>query len=365
MARETKVGLLAGLAFIVCFAVILTNKGQRVPFRPSQQVADATRRSNEAARPAARRSSRRPTPRYTQRQDAPARSPQRFRSERPSGVVDGDAVLEDWGRHAPVSAGAVPQRRDSRAADPPHDVRPAARTRRGTADVPAMRPGTHGTAALQRAPVDRSVPVDHYRSTSPAAGGPAAPAPTSLSSHHVSSSTPQPAATDQRRMRPRREPNPPVRRRRARLAKYTVAPGDTLSRIAANHYGRASRANIKAIVNANSSTIENPDVLRAGAEILIPVLDAQPASSSAESRVGGGGSARRDKLSATAGSFRWYQIRPGDRYMSIAREQLGDASRWEEIFTMNFDKFPDPGKIRVGVRIKIPVARSASAGGRP
>ena len=28
MAGETKVGLLAGLAFIICFAVILANRGQ-------------------------------------------------------------------------------------------------------------------------------------------------------------------------------------------------------------------------------------------------------------------------------------------------------------------------------------------------
>ena len=31
MARETKVGLLAGLAFIICFAVILANRGANGP----------------------------------------------------------------------------------------------------------------------------------------------------------------------------------------------------------------------------------------------------------------------------------------------------------------------------------------------
>ena len=29
MARETKVGLLAGLAFILCFAIILANRGRQ------------------------------------------------------------------------------------------------------------------------------------------------------------------------------------------------------------------------------------------------------------------------------------------------------------------------------------------------
>jgi nucleoid-associated protein YgaU len=148
--------------------------------------------------------------------------------------------------------------------------------------------------------------------------------------------------------------------------KYTVAPGDTLSRIAANHYGRATTANVNAIVGANRSTIKNPDVLHTGAVIVIPTLkgatgtpvesvtskkkSAEPATSPSDAR--------------RAASFTWYQIRPNDRYISIAREQLGDASRWEEIHAMNRTKFPDPGKIRVGVRIKLPVDRSASAGGR-
>ena len=31
MARETKVGLLTGLAFIICFAIILANRGRQEP----------------------------------------------------------------------------------------------------------------------------------------------------------------------------------------------------------------------------------------------------------------------------------------------------------------------------------------------
>ena len=34
MARETKVGLLAGLAFIICFAIILANRGRQDPPAP-------------------------------------------------------------------------------------------------------------------------------------------------------------------------------------------------------------------------------------------------------------------------------------------------------------------------------------------
>ncbi len=52
---------------------------------------------------------------------------------------------------------------------------------------------------------------------------------------------------------------------------------------------------------------------------------------------------------------RWYQVKKGDRYTSIAREQLGDVSRWQAIFELNREKFPDPNRIREGVRIRLPL----------
>jgi nucleoid-associated protein YgaU len=52
---------------------------------------------------------------------------------------------------------------------------------------------------------------------------------------------------------------------------------------------------------------------------------------------------------------RWYQIKKNDRYISIARRQLGDARRWREVYELNKDKFPDPQRIREGVRIKLPL----------
>jgi nucleoid-associated protein YgaU len=50
-------------------------------------------------------------------------------------------------------------------------------------------------------------------------------------------------------------------------------------------------------------------------------------------------------------------VRKNDRYASIARDVLGDGNRWDEIYAMNKDKFPDPHRIREGVRIKVPVRK--------
>jgi nucleoid-associated protein YgaU len=139
------------------------------------------------------------------------------------------------------------------------------------------------------------------------------------------------------------------------VTRYVVIPGDTLTRIAAKHYGLGSRQYVNAIVDANRSVIADPDLLRAGMELVIPEVagavwrPTEPEPASAASR---------------PEPVQWYQIAPNDRYITIAREQLGDGGRWREIFELNKDKFPDPGRIRPGVRIKLPPVHSAAGEAR-
>lgn len=169
----------------------------------------------------------------------------------------------------------------------------------------------------------------------------------------------EPRAIHERVPQRRTQPRP---RPRAVLARYTVAPGDTLTRIAAKHYGVGSRQLVNAIVDANRTVIANPDVLRAGMKLVIPKVPGLAGST--EPRTTERAAAPRASNRPLEAAFRWYQIKPNDRYITIAREQLGDAGRWHEIYELNKDKFPDPGRIRPGVRIKLPPAGRASSGGR-
>lgn len=52
---------------------------------------------------------------------------------------------------------------------------------------------------------------------------------------------------------------------------YTVAKGDTLSHIAQEHYGKASKW--RAIFDANRDQIEDPDRIFPGQVLKIPALD--------------------------------------------------------------------------------------------
>jgi nucleoid-associated protein YgaU len=49
-----------------------------------------------------------------------------------------------------------------------------------------------------------------------------------------------------------------------------------------------------------------------------------------------------------------YTVKPGDTLSRIAREHLGDANAFMEIFNANRDQLSDPNKIQAGQVLKIP-----------
>jgi nucleoid-associated protein YgaU len=59
-------------------------------------------------------------------------------------------------------------------------------------------------------------------------------------------------------------------REEAVVPTYTIAKGDTLSRIAKRHYGDATKW--KALYEANRDVIKNPDLIQIGWVIKLPQL---------------------------------------------------------------------------------------------
>jgi nucleoid-associated protein YgaU len=51
---------------------------------------------------------------------------------------------------------------------------------------------------------------------------------------------------------------------------------------------------------------------------------------------------------------RTYVVKSGDSLSKIAKELLGDAGRWPEIFEANKDKIKDPNLIYPGQELDIP-----------
>jgi nucleoid-associated protein YgaU len=55
-----------------------------------------------------------------------------------------------------------------------------------------------------------------------------------------------------------------------------------------------------------------------------------------------------------AAKKRVYVVQPGDSLSKIAKEVLGDASRWPEIFEANKDQIKDPNLIHPGQELRMP-----------
>jgi len=68
-------------------------------------------------------------------------------------------------------------------------------------------------------------------------------------------------------------------------------------------------------------------------------------------RAAGGGSA-----AASAVSPATYTVKPGDTLSKIAKQVLGNAQAYMEIFNLNRDQLSDPDKIQPGQVLKIPQA---------
>ena len=59
---------------------------------------------------------------------------------------------------------------------------------------------------------------------------------------------------------------------------------------------------------------------------------------------------------AAGGGADTYTVKAGDTLSKIAKELLGDANAYMEIFNANKDQLSDPGKIKPGQVLKIPQA---------
>ena len=57
---------------------------------------------------------------------------------------------------------------------------------------------------------------------------------------------------------------------------------------------------------------------------------------------------------ATRSGGKTYTVQSGDTLSKIAKEQYGDANRYNEIFEANRDKLNDPNKIQPGQQLVIP-----------
>jgi nucleoid-associated protein YgaU len=82
------------------------------------------------------------------------------------------------------------------------------------------------------------------------------------------------------------------------------------------------------------------------------VADIKVAPQAAAAAAGAGAGAGAQATGAAAG--RTYTVQAGDTLSGIAKEHLGDASKYTKIFEANRDVLSDPDRIKPGQVLKIP-----------
>lgn len=321
MTRETRIGLVVGLLFIVMFALVLSELTDAGAPAPTTGAGSAMHTDEE------------------------------------SPVIE---VIDGFtSRPVPPADDAAP---DVAADDSPPSPTPLAKGPEDDSVYPSLsavegpgRPGPADAVPVEPGPA----PGAERRETVP-------PGPPPREDARPRMIDPPRAAETPRRVLPARDSQP-------RAKTYRVQPGDTLTEIARKTLSDASPSAIRRILDANRGRIDDPDFIPVGLELVIP-----PASASAGppvrsayyrraledlSREFQRRAALRDRdrpvdavPTPPAQPRRVYKVRRGDNLTKIAREMLRDGSRSavRRILDANPGKIKNPNVLPIGVELVIP-----------
>ncbi len=133
---------------------------------------------------------------------------------------------------------------------------------------------------------------------------------------------------------------PPARPADTATASIVVQPGQTLSDLAAEYLGSSRRW--PELLEANRDQLTTDRDLRAGMELRLPRSANAPV-------------ARNHNAPAPGNvATRTYTVRDNDNLYRIAASQLGDGNRWRDILKLNSDQINNENEIRPGMTLKLP-----------
>jgi nucleoid-associated protein YgaU len=154
----------------------------------------------------------------------------------------------------------------------------------------------------------------------------------------------------------------------APLREYKAQADDTLSKMAGRFLGGNTKANRDAIIRVNATLQQNPDKIVAGRTYVIPpapggdATAAVPAPAPAPARTPAVQAvAPAQQPAPETGNFQWYTVKDNENLWKIAAEQLGSGNAWTQIRDLNPDVLKGEDRLKTNMRIRIPNKPMASA----
>jgi len=318
MTRETKIGLLVGLAFIILFGIILSEKG----------TAPEQRTTFIAAR----------TP-------PPLEMPT---SEEHTNVIQPLAPTNDLRQGTDISPSPAS---DHRTAPLPTDTQP-------------------GPASVENKPAETPSKLKDYL-----------PPKAEKAIVQVPPANPSPAGGDSLpKVDMVQAAEDKVKEtEKAAFASHQVQSGETLAGICRQYYPGRAYTMIETVMKLNS--IDKPERLRAGEMLKLPVEAAEGPTPIA-SKSTPAGTTRLEQVTVkvpvspadgTKGVFqppskelvhkvlppaamkvKTYVIQPNDTLSKIARQFYGHESAWKQVYEFNRKSIQDPHQLRNGLEIRLP-----------
>ena len=345
MTRETKIGLLVGLAFIIVIGILLSDHMTSTTDPPKAPLSVAGGNVRESVTtPAAPGASGAivggaGAPAVVAPTQSVLTGADLTNSQRPP-------VQIQVGPGAPQQAQSPVVVQQGPAAQPPVQVAPA--------------PSPTAQRIVGESPVVIAPPQPQSQS-------PLSHPLQQLASRHGEEIVPVGSASGNA-AKPQPVPMAPVR-------EYKAQTGDSLSKIASRFMGSASKANQEAIVRLNPSLIQNPNKIVEGRTYVLPPapaaadgaaaanpVPAAPAPTPAAPSTDTAAARRTEPAAAAAGdAFTWYTVKDNENLWKIAAEQLGSGNAWTQIRDLNPDVLKGEDKLRVNMRIRIPNKPVASA----
>ncbi len=154
----------------------------------------------------------------------------------------------------------------------------------------------------------------------------------------------------------------------AKVREYLAVPGDSLSKIAKAQLGSNSQANRDAIIALNPSLQKDADRVIEGSKYLLPAdawteslgqaaTTKKPAAiipQALPDRPAETQTASTDKQNQKQTEPRLYTVKAGDSLWKIAERELGGVSQLETLRTLNAETLGDSDQVRVGMKLKLP-----------
>jgi LysM repeat protein len=135
---------------------------------------------------------------------------------------------------------------------------------------------------------------------------------------------------------------------------YTAEPGDTLFKIAAKTMGGSGKANRDALVRANPSLQAAPDKIIIGKTYIIPTDSAPAVASNTQREIA------PSKEPREVGEY-WYTAKAGDSLWKIANEQLRNPSAVAALKDLNADILKGSENLQIGMKLRLPAKPVAMA----